>query len=102
MEVIGALLMWVIGLTIYFVPSIVAHKKDHKQKLPIILVNVFFGATLIGWVGALVWCFISPVDVENVKSGGVADEIEKLSELKDKGVLTEDEFKAKKEQLLSS
>ena len=59
----GSLLLLVllvlVGSVIYFIPTIIAIKRDHPQKLPIILINVIFGATLIGWVGALVWSLMS-------------------------------------------
>jgi hypothetical protein len=37
----------------------------------------------------------------NSKAENIPDQIEKLSKLKDQGILTEDEFQAKKEDLLS-
>ena len=38
---------------------------------------------------------------DNSKEENIPDQIEKLSKLKDQGILTEDEFQAKKEDLLS-
>lgn len=40
---------------IYFLPSIIAYKSNHKNALAIVLLNAFLGWTLIGWVAALVW-----------------------------------------------
>ena len=40
---------------IYFAPMIVALMRDHHQKLPISLLNLFLGWTVVGWVVALVW-----------------------------------------------
>jgi hypothetical protein len=40
---------------IYFIPAIVAHKKKHRQSTSILILNLFLGWTLIGWVLALVW-----------------------------------------------
>lgn len=42
---------------IYFAPGIVATVRHHKNTAPIIVVNVFLGWTLIGWVIALAWAF---------------------------------------------
>ena len=46
-----------IGLTIlavfYFIPSIVGRKK--KDSTAIIVVNLFLGWTVIGWIVALAW-----------------------------------------------
>lgn len=44
-----------IALVIYFIPSIVAHNRQHKNKTAIIVLNFALGWTLIGWVAALVW-----------------------------------------------
>ncbi|MBE6915841.1 MAG: superinfection immunity protein [Ruminococcaceae bacterium] len=54
-----ALLLWIVGiavaLAVYFIPSIVAWRKNHIQTTAIILLNVFLGWTFIGWVVALIW-----------------------------------------------
>jgi hypothetical protein len=42
-------------LAIYFIPSIVASVRHHRNKLAITVLNVFGGWTVIGWVVALVW-----------------------------------------------
>ena len=49
--IIGAL------LALYFIPSIVAVARHHRNGVPIILVNVLLGWTFLGWVAALVWSF---------------------------------------------
>jgi len=48
---------FLMGLIIYFVPSIVAWKKRKKNRHAILALNFFTGWTFIGWVGALVWSF---------------------------------------------
>lgn len=45
----------IIGLVIYFAPSLVAEKKQKKNKKAILALNFFLGWTLVGWVVALVW-----------------------------------------------
>ena len=54
-----ALLLWIAGialaLAVYFIPSIVAHRKNHIQTTAITLLNIFLGWTFIGWVVALIW-----------------------------------------------
>ena len=57
MEVLFALLFILIAIGIYFLPSIVAVNRNHRNRVPIILVNVFFGWSFIGWVIALIWSF---------------------------------------------
>jgi len=42
-------------LALYFLPSLVALERKHRQFWPIVILNLFLGWTLIGWVAALVW-----------------------------------------------
>ncbi len=53
-------LTFVIVLAIfgYFLPTILAVLRNKKNTLPIFLLNLFFGMTLIGWVGALIWALM--------------------------------------------
>lgn len=39
----------------YFLPSLVAGMRDHRNRSAICLVNVLLGWTFVGWVVALVW-----------------------------------------------
>jgi len=40
---------------VYFLPTIVAASRQHQNGLPIFVVNLFLGWSLIGWVIALAW-----------------------------------------------
>jgi hypothetical protein len=42
-------------LATYFLPTIVATVRNHPATLPIFLLNLSLGWTLLGWVGALIW-----------------------------------------------
>lgn len=42
-------------LCLYFLPTFVANGRNHRNATPIVLINLFLGWTVIGWVGALVW-----------------------------------------------
>jgi hypothetical protein len=44
-----------LGLAIYFFPSYIAHKRNHKNLVAIFALNLLTGWTFIGWVVALVW-----------------------------------------------
>ncbi len=54
--VLGVFLFFVfiIGIAIYFLPTIIAFKRSHRNRWIICVLNIF-GATLILWVIALVW-----------------------------------------------
>ena len=53
-----------LSIYLYFLPTYIAYRKG-KQKvnaLPIFLVNLFLGWTLLGWVGSLVWACSTSID----------------------------------------
>jgi hypothetical protein len=47
--------LFMTGLTIYFVPTIVASSRKKTNLGAIFALNFFQGWTLVGWVMALVW-----------------------------------------------
>jgi len=47
------MLLVLFGIFLYFLPSIIAHNK--RDFAAILLVNLLFGWTVIGWIIALVW-----------------------------------------------
>jgi predicted membrane protein len=47
-----------IGLLIYFLPTVVALANKKRNSLAIFVLNLLLGWTLVGWVVALVWAFI--------------------------------------------
>ena len=49
----GVLVASVFLLPLYVLPTILAWKKTHR--IPILLLNLLLGWTLLGWIGALVW-----------------------------------------------
>ena len=62
----GFVFLWltILSLCLYFLPAIIAFGRQHQHRVPILLVNLFLGWTLIGWVAALVWSAM-PVTVTN-------------------------------------
>lgn len=51
----GSLFAVAVIITIYFIPSLVANKRQHPNENPIVMLNLFLGWTLLGWVAALIW-----------------------------------------------
>lgn len=49
------LLVYLLSIALYYLPIIIAFKKRHNQKGYIVLINILFGWTIIGWIIALVW-----------------------------------------------
>jgi Superinfection immunity protein len=44
-----------LGLVLYFLPAAIAYGREHRNAGPILIVNIFLGWTLLGWVAALAW-----------------------------------------------
>lgn len=67
----------IIGIAIYFLPTIIAFKRSHRNRWIIFLLNIF-GATIILWVIALVWAlnkFDDPVKGGNQIDGQPGDRV---------------------------
>lgn len=50
MNSIISLVLWIGLIWLYMVPSTVAYKREHPWKEPILVVNIFLGWTVVGWV----------------------------------------------------
>lgn len=87
-----------VTVLIYLIPTIIAVKKSHPNKVAIILIDIFLGWSLIGWLGALVWACINPS--EEKTSGNKYENLNNLQRLKEQGVITEEEFENEKNKLL--
>jgi hypothetical protein len=123
-----ALMVFAVFALIYFIPSFVAFRRTHPNRWAILGINVVFGGTGIGWVGALVWAcnavHLSPTggnggesglnifanDPVNVKLDGTnldvtvaRDPVEQLHRLKtllDAGAVSAEEYAALRKPLL--
>jgi hypothetical protein len=54
------LIVVALGLAAYFLPSIVATARKHRNTTAIFFLNLLLGWSVIGWVGALVWALTNP------------------------------------------
>jgi len=62
-QVLVELIVWPIvafifsflSLYVYLLPSIFARSKNHPQFSAILLVNIFFGESGIGWIACMIW-----------------------------------------------
>tara|TARA_A100001035_G_C27782692_1_gene502616 strand:+ start:2674 stop:3402 length:729 start_codon:yes stop_codon:yes gene_type:complete len=54
----GEWIIWIFiyfALYVYFFPSVIAKSRNKKNYWAILVLNLFFGWTLIGWVASLIW-----------------------------------------------
>jgi hypothetical protein len=63
----GIFLLVVVGFGFFSIPTLVAFSRRHRNRWAILVLNLVFGATLIGWVIALIWA-LNKVD-DPVKGG---------------------------------
>ena len=49
------------GFVMYFLPTIIAAIKSKRDTVAILLLNLFLGWSVIGWIVALVWASKSDV-----------------------------------------
>jgi len=74
----------------YFLPTIIAIRKNHIEQTSILLVNIFLGFTGAGWIICLVWA-LSDSSVSRLSS---------LDKLKENDLLSNSEYEKKKEEIL--
>ena len=55
------------GTALYLIPTYVCILRKVEQKAGIILLNIFLGWSILGWVGALIWASIAPA-IKNKKN----------------------------------
>lgn len=91
---------------IYFLPTLIANGNRKRNAEAIAILNLLLGWTVLGWLVALIWgCTkdAKPVTKEIImkpKEKTITQKIEELTELKDKGLITQDEYEAKRAKLL--
>jgi hypothetical protein len=49
------ILIIILAIGLYFLPGIVAHMRRHHNENSIVLLNLFLGWTVLGWLAALIW-----------------------------------------------
>ena len=90
---------------IYMFPTKVARKTEHAQTTAIAWLNMLFGCTIICWVAMLIWANsvgekkAKPVTAVPEKS--VTDKLTELNNMKDSGLITEEEYNSKRQEMLS-
>ena len=64
----------VAGITVYFVPAIIAGVRGHMDRLAIFALNLLLGWTAIGWIAALIWSLTGNVQEPSFSYGGHYDD----------------------------
>jgi hypothetical protein len=108
-------------LALYFLPSLIALSRKKTNRTAIILLNFFLGWTFIGWIAALVWAFTTNKEPQTIVVNNNSypkeeilsslqkndfdeklNNLKKLKDLLDSGVLSQEEFEQQKSKILTS
>ena len=94
----------IIIFVLYFIPSINAYWKKKRNKSAVLTLNFFLGWTVIGWIVALIWSSTKDpaptVVIQKHESKNSTNDLVELHKLKEKGVLTQEEFDSQKKKIL--
>jgi hypothetical protein len=90
---------------VYFIPTVVALARHRPNTISIFFLNLSVGWSIVGWIIALFWAI---ADAERtgdappriVMRDDPISTLEKLARLRDKGILTEEEFSQQKAKIL--
>lgn len=103
---IPALIGFLIFMLFYFAPALNARSRKHPNYPAIFLVNLLLGWTVVGWFVAIMWSASTPKRPEKALSGQTYrvkySQLEALGSLKEKGLITDEEFESEKRKLLDS
>ena len=123
---VAIILLILLTLLVYGAPTFFAFYRKHPNRWPILLINVIFGSTIIGWFGALIWALSavhrSPTGNHGGESGlnlfvndpqrpmlldpplasntDAASQLQSLKTLLDTGAISADEYAQLKRSLL--
>ncbi|MBX9453219.1 MAG: superinfection immunity protein [Mesorhizobium sp.] len=115
-------------LALYVIPSIVAFARKHPNRWLILVINIVFGGTGIGWLGSLVWAMNAVHKSRTGSDGGesglnifandpvtvrvegasfttatdadIADRLLRLKSLREEDVINDDEYARLRKPLL--
>ena len=104
---------------LYLLPAYEAARRKHPKFVPIALLDILLGWTVLGWIAAYVWALRTPEPVpaeeENVDSpyavveepasrypaNSTADALRELARLHEEGAINEEEFAAAKARVVA-
>ena len=66
---LALIILFGIGLALYFLPTMLAAARKHRSVAPIAVINLFLGWTLLGWVLTLAWATSGPNNAEKMETG---------------------------------
>ncbi|WPB54957.1 superinfection immunity protein [Xylophilus sp. GOD-11R] len=113
------ILFYLALIALYLLPIYEAAKRRHPRIIPIALIDILLGWTVVGWIVAMVWSVRAPEVVaageENENSpyvivqepsryppNSAAESLKELAKLRAEGAITEEEYVAAKGRVLQA
>ncbi len=60
------LVLFILAAIFYFIPTVIACKRNAGHTGKIFLINLVFGWTVLGWIAALLWAIVEkPIEYED-------------------------------------
>ena len=105
-NIIHAVFGFLVFTLFYFAPTLNARNREHPHYPVIFLVNLLSGWTIIGWFVAIIWscASIKPSRTTQARDSACMkySQLERLASLKERGLVTDEEFEIEKNKLLST
>jgi hypothetical protein len=57
MDILLGIMLVIVMLVIYFLPTGIARARGHKQVPALFMLNLILGWTGFGWIAAFIWAF---------------------------------------------
>jgi len=125
MDLVVLSIFFLVFAVIYAIPTIVAFRRNHPNRWLILVINMAFGGTIIGWGVALVWALravhrpgsagdggesglnlfvndTTKVQIVDPSGPSTAQELERLHDLLTRGVISQAEFDGLKTKLIGA
>lgn len=105
------LTLFISSIIFYFIPSFIAVIRKKPNRMAIMALNLFLGWSIIGWVVSLVWSLSNGSANQNIiitqpnapkSNPDKFEELEKLNNLLDKQIISQEEFEIQKSKILNS
>lgn len=91
--------LW-LGILFEMIPWFIAVSREHKDENIIFWICLFFGWLLIPWLACIIWACQAPKAEQRDNNSNKYEDLEKLQNLKENGVISESEFEIEKQKLL--
>jgi T4 superinfection immunity protein len=62
MDILIVVFVLIAAILLYFLPSLIANRRGHRNTGAIVVLNLFLGWTFLGWVLTLVWALTDNTD----------------------------------------